>query len=181
MQYMENQNELKKTERVDNYELFYEAFEASPIGIAVEDLVGRPLYVNSALCMMLGFTQDEMRRKRCAEFSPPEDAQKDGELFQQLRAGSIDRYTMEKRFFRKDGTLTWGRLSISKLTDRSSPLVVATVEDITPLRESEERFRFVANAAPVMIWMSGADKLCTYFNRPWLEFTGRGLEAEDRK
>jgi PAS domain S-box-containing protein len=46
------------------------------------------------------------------------------------------------------------------------------------LRESEERFRLVANTAPVMIWMSGPDKLCTYFNQPWLEFTGRTLEAE---
>jgi PAS domain S-box-containing protein len=46
------------------------------------------------------------------------------------------------------------------------------------LRESEERFRLVANTAPVMIWMSGVDKLCTYFNQPWLEFTGRPLEAE---
>src|ERR1700740_3625363 len=46
------------------------------------------------------------------------------------------------------------------------------------LRESEERFRLVANTAPVMIWMSGIDKLCTYFNRGWLEFTGRSLDQE---
>lgn len=46
------------------------------------------------------------------------------------------------------------------------------------LRESEERFRLVANIAPVLIWMSGPDKLCTYFNQPWLEFTGRPIEAE---
>jgi PAS domain S-box-containing protein len=46
------------------------------------------------------------------------------------------------------------------------------------LRESEESFRLIANAAPVMIRMSGPDKLCTYFNRRWLEFTGRPLEAE---
>ncbi len=45
-------------------------------------------------------------------------------------------------------------------------------------RESEERFRLVANTAPVLIWMSGPDKLCNYFNRPWLEFTGRPIEAE---
>ena len=45
-------------------------------------------------------------------------------------------------------------------------------------RESEQRFRLVANTAPVMIWMSGPDKLCTYFNQPWLEFSGRPLEAE---
>jgi PAS domain S-box-containing protein len=46
------------------------------------------------------------------------------------------------------------------------------------LRESEERFRLVANTAPVMIWMSGTDKLCTYFNQPWLAFTGRSLSEE---
>jgi PAS domain S-box-containing protein len=44
--------------------------------------------------------------------------------------------------------------------------------------ESEQRFRLVANSAPVMIWMSGPDKLCSYFNKTWLEFTGRPLEAE---
>jgi PAS domain S-box-containing protein len=46
------------------------------------------------------------------------------------------------------------------------------------LRESERRFRLVANSAPVMIWMSGTDKLCNYFNQTWLEFTGRTLERE---
>ena len=46
------------------------------------------------------------------------------------------------------------------------------------VRESEERFRLVANTAPVLIWMSGADKLCTYFNKPWLDFTGRSLSAQ---
>jgi len=46
------------------------------------------------------------------------------------------------------------------------------------LRESEERFRLVADTAPVLIWMSGEDKLCIYFNKPWLEFTGRPIEQE---
>ena len=46
------------------------------------------------------------------------------------------------------------------------------------VRESEERFRLVANTAPVMIWMADVDKLRTYFNQPWLEFTGRPLAAE---
>jgi PAS domain S-box-containing protein len=46
------------------------------------------------------------------------------------------------------------------------------------LRESEERFRLVANTAPVTIWMSGPDKLCTYLNHEWLEFTGQSLSEE---
>ena len=44
--------------------------------------------------------------------------------------------------------------------------------------ESEERFQIVANAAPVLIWMAGVDKLCTFFNKTWLNFTGRSLEQE---
>ena len=46
------------------------------------------------------------------------------------------------------------------------------------LRESESRFQIVADAAPVLIWMSGVDKLCTFFNKPWLDFTGRSMEQE---
>ena len=144
--------------------LFRDVFNASPIGIAVENLDGQPLFVNPAFCSMLGFSEEELRSKHCVDFSPPEDAINDWSLFQQLRAGSIDHYQLEKRYFRRDGSLVWGRLSISLLNCRPSPLVVAMVEDITDkkraqddlqlerkrseasLRDSEERFRLAAQA-----------------------------------
>ena len=46
------------------------------------------------------------------------------------------------------------------------------------LQESQQRFQTMADTAPVMIWMSGTDKLRTFFNRQWLEFTGRSLDQE---
>src|SRR5205807_2685969 len=45
----------------------------------------------------------------------------------------------------------------------------------------EERFRHMADAAPVMIWVTGPDKLCTFVNKPWLNFRGRTLEQEQGK
>jgi PAS domain S-box-containing protein len=119
-------------------ELFHQSFSASPIGIAVETLEGQPLFVNPALCSMLGFTDTELRNKHCADYSPPEDAQKDWALFQKLRAGSIDHYELEKRYFRGDGSLMWGRLSLSMLNGYASPLVLAMVEDISEQKKAQD-------------------------------------------
>jgi two-component system sensor kinase FixL len=64
-------------------------------------------------------------------------------------------------------------------------LIVALVANLAKRRraertlaESEARFRLAADEAPVLIWMSGLNKLCTFFNKPWLEFRGRTLEQE---
>jgi PAS domain S-box-containing protein len=43
---------------------------------------------------------------------------------------------------------------------------------------SADHFRLMADCAPVMIWVAGPDRRCVYFNRPWLEFTGRPLESQ---
>ncbi len=94
---------------------------------------------------------------------------------------------LDLELIRPDGDIRWVSTRGEALPDPRGLFVRfrGTVQDITQrkqaeekLRESEERFRRVANAAPVMIWMSGTDKLCTYFNQPWLEFTGRSLDVE---
>ena len=63
--------------------------------------------------------------------------------------------------------------------------IIANSRDITErkkaqevLKESENRFRLMADSSPVLIWTSGTDKLCDYFNQTWLNFTGRALEQE---
>jgi PAS domain S-box-containing protein len=119
-------------------QLFLNAFKASPVGIALENLDGRPLFANPALCSMLGFTEEELRGKHCVELSPPEDAKKDWALFEQLKAGSIDHYQLEKRFFRRDGSLVWGRLSISLVKNGTSRFVVAVVEDLSAIRAAQD-------------------------------------------
>ena len=90
---------------------------------------------------MLGFSEQELYGKHCVQFSPPEDAEKDWALFQQLRAGSIDHYQLEKRYFKKDGSLVWGHLSISLLKIPPSPLAIAMVEDVTDKKRAEEALR----------------------------------------
>jgi PAS domain S-box-containing protein len=74
-------------------------------------------------------------------------------------------------------------LQLFFLTASPSFMVLAALveehqQSLRESRESEQRFRLVANTAPVMIWMSGPNKLRNYFNQPWLDFTGRSLEAE---
>ena len=145
-------------------QLFRIVFNASPIGIAIENLDGQPLFVNPAFCSMLGFSEQELYSKHCVQFSPPEDAEKDWALFQQLRAGSIDHYQLEKRYFRKDGSLVWGSLSISLLKIPPSPLVIAMVEEITDkkraedaLRASEDLLKIFVKCVPVGVAMLDRD------------------------
>ncbi len=85
-----------------------------------------------------------------------------------------------------DGESAVMRVNAAPLPGEDGPAgVVASFDDVTEehraldaLRASEARFRTLADSAPVLVWMAGTDSLCHFFNRPWLEFTGRALEQE---
>jgi PAS domain S-box-containing protein len=101
-----------------------------------------------------------------------------------LQSGSVQDLDLEVVCL--DGSKKWVTVRGGVAYDDTGVAYLrGTVQDITErkrveqaLLESERRFRLMANTAPVMIWTSGPDKLCDYFNQPWLEFTGRPLAAE---
>jgi PAS domain S-box-containing protein len=141
--------------RAQANQLFHYLFEQASLGIAVEDLDGTILLANPALGVMLGYGENELCGMNCSQFASPEDSQDDWALFQKLRAGVIDQYSLEKCYRRKDGAQLWGRLNVSLLRsdDGAAPLVFAFLENITErrrtedaLRESERRFRLAAYA-----------------------------------
>jgi PAS domain S-box-containing protein len=129
--------------KVEIEQRFHSIFRETPIGIALEDLERRLLFVNPALCTLLRYSEEELLSMTCLQISNLEDNENDWAHFQQLKDGSLDSYQMDKRYIRKDGTQIWGRLRISLLNDRasSSPTVVAMVEDITDAKASEENLR----------------------------------------
>ncbi|HTL28014.1 MAG TPA: PAS domain S-box protein, partial [Tepidisphaeraceae bacterium] len=102
-----------------------------------------------------------------------------------VRAG--EPFEIEYRLKAKDGSYRWFLGRGQPLRDDDGKIfrwfgTCTDVDDqkraLDSARESENRFRAMANSASALVWIAGTDKLCTWFNNPWLEFTGRTMQQE---
>jgi PAS domain S-box-containing protein len=141
---------------------------------------------NKSAERIFGYTPQEAVGQHITLIIPIERHAEESDILDRLRRGQrVDHFhTVRKR---KNGGLVDVSLTISPVRDSSGRVIGASkvVRDITAqkqveqaLRESEQRFRVITDASPILVWMSGTDKLCYYFNKGWLDFTGRTLEQE---
>ncbi|MEN9223702.1 MAG: PAS domain S-box protein, partial [Thermostichus sp. BF3_bins_97] len=150
--------------------------EQASVGIGLTDLKGCVLSLNPAAQRMHGYSHDELLHMNFADYTHPEDLQKDQELFQQLIAGEIPSYSLEKRYLRKDGSQFWGRLTLSLVRDpQGQPqFAVSVLEDISEakqaeaaLRQSEAEKQAIIQAIPdLMLWISAEGRYLNMVRQP---------------
>ena len=172
--------------RADEIRLRYAAIvESSDDAIIAKTLDGVISAWNAAAERMFGYTEHEAIGQRITMIIPPDLHEEEDEILRRLRAGErIDHYETVR--VTRAGERIDVSLTISPLRDPAGRIIGCskTAREITKakqaaaaLQESEERFRLIANTAPVMIWMSGTDNEITYLNKTWLDYAGRPSDA----
>jgi PAS domain S-box-containing protein len=158
-------------------------------GVYTLDLNGLVTYVNPAAETMFGWTNAELHGRKMHDvthYKHPDGGPfpaSDCSGLQVLQKG-VELREFEDTFIRKDGRFFPVVYSASPLkTEGKTVGIVVGFRDDTlrreaerAVRESEQRFRLIADTAPVMIWMSDVEKQITYLNQTWLDFTGRPLD-----
>ncbi|POZ54003.1 sensor domain-containing protein [Methylovulum psychrotolerans] len=147
---------------------------------------GTILYVNDAYCRFFGKSRESLIGKTWQPTAWAEDLPLINAKLAMLSPAQPV-VTIENRLIAADGSLRWGQFVNRGFFDANGQLLEmqSVGRDITEqkqmeaaLRESEKRFRLLADNAPVLIWMAGFDASRLYFNQVWLDFTGRTLAQE---
>ncbi|CAI1039372.1 diguanylate cyclase [Serratia grimesii] len=137
---------VEKQHIVESEARFRNALEYSAIGMALVSPQGKWLQVNQALCNLLGYTPEALRRLTFQEITHPDDLNADLVQLHDLLDGHISSYTLEKRYIRSDGEHVWALLAVSMVRDAEGlPLYfISQVEDISELkRTAAENHRLV--------------------------------------
>ena len=150
--------------------------------MCVHDLDGTLLFVNPAAAQSLGFRPEDGVGLNLRRFLAPSVEDQFDAYLERIRANAEDSGLM--RLVARDGTeRVWMYRNILYEEPGMPQRVLGHAQDVTDriraeraLRESERRFRLLADTAPVLIWMSDPGGRCTFLNRAWLDFTGHTLE-----
>jgi PAS domain S-box-containing protein len=121
---------------------FRAIFHEAAIGIGTSTLDGRIIQTNPALTKMLGYTAEELSGMHASELHP-NDFVEDTELIRELVEGKRRSFELEKRYRRKDGSILWGRVTVSLVRNAESQpqFLIAMLEDITARKRAEEQLR----------------------------------------
>jgi PAS domain S-box-containing protein len=123
----------------ESEERFREAFDYAAVGMALCALDGRWLKVNRALREIVGYSEEELLGRTFQDITHPDDLDADLAQAQQLRAGQIRYYHMEKRYFHKDGHVVWILLSVALVhhKDGRPKYFIGQIQDITARKRAE--------------------------------------------
>ena len=129
---------LKKSEA-----RFRSTFDQAAVGIAHVGFSGELLRVNQKFCDILGYSRTELSSFTVQYITHPDDRDEDAQYMEQMLAGKITTFDMEKRYFRKSGEIVWVNLTVSlvRQEDGQAGYFVSVVEDISGRKEADERLR----------------------------------------
>src|SRR5262245_41282092 len=115
-------------------------YEHAAVGIAEVDADGVLLRMNARLCGLMGFSAEQLQGRSIFDETHPADRERDRAQFRRQTAGEIDRYTIEKRIHRSDGTYAWVAITSSSVRDGQGHFLYAVrVQiDISDRKRAEE-------------------------------------------
>jgi PAS domain S-box-containing protein len=149
-------------------------FEQSSAGIIELGIGGELLRANHGFCAMVGRTADQLTGLRLSDITHPDDLEQDTRHFDEALRDALPREGWIKRYLRPDGSAVWAHVSGSlvRAPDGTPLYLVGVIHDVTSqvraeerLRESETRFRSVAEMAAAGIVMADADSIIVFANR----------------